>query len=451
MNCLFYAALKMNTSLNIPITTEIEKSFKTARLSTIDLYFLLWAPFMLIQSVVVLPVKGTTLGYMLALLSPMVVLLFSDKKNRNRYIKLFIVCLFFYGVITLLSQFGNVIFGVTFGDIRLVDFTDERLYFRRTLFTQSLYLLAGFLTFLFIKNFYKTGWDNYLLTGAVLLAFYGLYEILYFQIFGGRGDFLSNRMVGTGDLARLDGLFQTMNIGGITIMRLKSLTGEPSMYSFSILPFWIYALYMERFKIAYLLFTTLLLTTSTTALLGIMLYFILVPVFSQITKRWMLYGVFFLVGFIIAVTFAFDEITQAVYKTQIVDKLSLQNMSGAGRFQAVVDHLAYYAQLNLWSQLVGQGFGTIRSMDLLSTLLVNTGIIGFSIFTIAFFYPVLRLKNTQRNNGIKTSLIVIYVTAMISVSEFAYLSVWIFLGLAYHQLDSERQQHRFNYPNGIRA
>lgn len=234
-------------------------------------------------------------------------------------------------------------------------------------------------------------------------------------------------------------------------MRLKSLTGEPSMYSFSILPFWIYALYMERFKIAYLLFATLLLTTSTTALLGMALYFILVPIFSQISKRWMLYGVFFLVGFIVAVTFAFDEITQAVYKTQIVEKLSLQNMSGAGRFQAVVDHLTYYAQLDLWSQLVGQGFGTIRSLDLLSTLLVNTGIVGFLIFTVAFFYPVVRLKNTQRNNGIKTSLIVIYVTAMISVSEFAYLSVWIFLGLAYHQLDRERQLHRFNYPNGIRA
>jgi hypothetical protein len=125
-------------------------------------------------------------------------------------------------------------------------------------------------------------------------------------------------------------------------------------------------------------------------------------------------------------------------------------MSGAGRFQAVVDHLTYYAQLDPWSQLVGQGFGTIRSLDLFSTL-VNTGIIGFLIFTIAFFYPVVRLKNTQQNNGIKTSLIVIYVTAMISVSEFAYLSVWIFLGLAYHQLDHERQRHRFNYPNGIRA
>ncbi len=441
----------MNTQSSIPITREFEESFKTTRLSTVDLYFLLWAPFMLIQSVVVLPVKGTTLGYLLALLSPIVVLLFGDKKNRNRYLKLFIICLFFYSVITLLSQFGNMIFRVTFGDITLVDFTDERLYFRRTLFTQSLYLLAGFFTFLFIKTFYKSRWDNYLFTGAVLLACYGLYEILYFHIFGSAGDFLSNRTVGSGDMARLDGLFQTMNIGGFSIMRLKSLTGEPSMYSFSILPFWIYALYTERFKIAYFLFATLLLTTSTTAMLGMALYFIFIPIFSQITKRWMLYGVFFLGVMVVGLTFAFDEIIQTVYQTQVVDKLTLQHNSGASRFQAFADHLAYYAQLNPWSQLVGQGFGTIRSMDLVSTLLVNTGIVGFLIFTIAFFYPVLRLKRTQRNNGIKVSLIVIYVTAMISVSEFGYLSIWIFLGLAYHQLSSERQQRHFNDHNGIRA
>jgi len=67
-----------------------EKNIKKSKLPTIDLYFLLWTPFMLVQSVVVLPVKGATLGYLLALLSPMIVLLFGEKNNRNNNLKLVI-------------------------------------------------------------------------------------------------------------------------------------------------------------------------------------------------------------------------------------------------------------------------------------------------------------------------------------------------------------------------
>jgi hypothetical protein len=45
---------------------------KKTKLSNINLYFLLWAPFMLVQSVVVLPVKRATVGYILALLSQII-------------------------------------------------------------------------------------------------------------------------------------------------------------------------------------------------------------------------------------------------------------------------------------------------------------------------------------------------------------------------------------------
>jgi hypothetical protein len=53
--------------MDISLNTSI--SFKKTKLSNINLYFILWAPFMLVQSVVVLPVKGATLGYILALVS----------------------------------------------------------------------------------------------------------------------------------------------------------------------------------------------------------------------------------------------------------------------------------------------------------------------------------------------------------------------------------------------
>lgn len=441
----------MNTQSNILINTSFQENTKKIKLSTIDFYFLLWAPFMLVQSVVVLPVKGATLGYLLALLSPMIVLFFGDKKNRNRYIKLLLLCVFFYCIITFLSQLGNIIFDISHTNLTLVDETDTRLYFRKTLFTQSLYLLAGFLTFLYIKYFYQKRWDKYIFIGAGLLAIYGIYEVLYFLIFGGKGDFLSNRIVGNIEVARIDGLFQTINLGGISMMRLKSLTGEPSMYSFTILPFCIYAFHTERDKIAALLFFTLVLSTSTTAILGIMLYLIFNTIFMKITKKW-LNGILIFIIIILGSTFLFLEELQILYQTQVINKITLQNFSGADRFGSFIHHISYYiTDMTLWSQLVGLGFGTVRSTDLISTLLVNTGIIGFFVFTAAFFYPILKLKNNHRNNGIKISLIVIYVTAMISVPEFGYLSVWIFLGIAYHQLNFERQLYRYTNNGNMKS
>jgi hypothetical protein len=62
----------MNTQSNIFINISFEENIKKYKLSTIDLYFLLSAPFMLLQSLVVLPVKGATLGYILASLSPII-------------------------------------------------------------------------------------------------------------------------------------------------------------------------------------------------------------------------------------------------------------------------------------------------------------------------------------------------------------------------------------------
>ena len=272
-----------------------------------------------------------------------------------------------------------------------------------------------------IKSFYKNTWDKHLFIGAGILAIYGLYEISYFIIFGERGYFLSNRIVGSGELARLDGLFQTINIGGVSIMRLKSLTGEPSMYCFTTLPFCIYAFHTKRYKMAYLLFTTLLLSTSATAFLGIMLYCLYIPIVRYVNKAW-LYRIIFLAIGIMIIMFFFEDAVATLYQTQILAKIKLVHISGEDRFDHFVRHITYYSQLNVWGQLVGIGFGTARSTELFSTLLVNTGIVGFLIFTIVFFYPVLKLKNNHRNHGIKISLIVIYTSAMISVPEFSYLT-----------------------------
>lgn len=159
---------------------------------------------------------------------------------------------------------------------------------RPTMFTQSLYVLAAASTFFFVKHLYSVRWDTYLFTGAVVFAIYGLYECAYFLVFGESGDFLSNRTFEAGKLfggVATGSWFQTFQLGPLTVQRLKSLAGEPSMYAFAILPFWIYALHTKRTFTHVLLFITLLLSTSTTAMLGIFVYFMCSPLLFWASRQ----------------------------------------------------------------------------------------------------------------------------------------------------------------------
>lgn len=77
----------MNNQSSIFITSFFEENIKKTQLSIIDLYFILWTPTILVTSVVLLPIRGATLAYFFALLSPMVVLFFlKDKKIKISYI-----------------------------------------------------------------------------------------------------------------------------------------------------------------------------------------------------------------------------------------------------------------------------------------------------------------------------------------------------------------------------
>lgn len=80
--------------------------------------------------------------------------------------------------------------------------------------------------------------------------------------------------------------------------------------------------------------------------------------------------------------------------------------------------------------LFGIGFGYIRSSNLFTTLLVNTGIIG--VLSFSYFYLKdfsLKAQNfiKQGNNSI---ILVLFVISMVAVPEFSYLSFWIFLAIS---------------------
>lgn len=396
-------------------------------------YFYVWAIFLPVTSFLLVPsVQGTTIAYVFALASIAVVVIVSVFKDTVYLNRLFLFVTV-YGLLYLLSQFGLLYHSsIDLSGIGLVDPKQTRLYFRSSSVTQSIYLLSGVLTFLYVRRHYRPSWDRYIYYGAIVIAVYGFYEVIYFQLFNANGDFISNRMFGE----HTGSWFQTSQIGSLTVARLKSLTGEPSMAAFTLLPYWIYAVHKGKSKLQWPLLAALLLTTSTTAYVGIALYAICRALSYRVTERlnvWVPYVVLIVaVGLYKPISYYFTLF--------VWDKFFTDNISGMERQGSFDINMEFYEHLPVMNKLFGIGFGTIRSTDMFSTLLVNVGIVGVVIATLFFVIPILQLKRSNENTGIRIILIVIYVTMMMAVPEFAYLPTWLFLGIAYKKLADQHQQ-----------
>lgn len=397
-------------------------------------YFYVWALFLPITSILVIPnIQGTFPSTIFAIISFFLVLLVKQRRIQLKgYLWDLVVIFILYTFLSLVSQLINGMVDIpSFDKVILIDPSDTSTdMFRSSFFTQSLYLLAGIITFVYIKRYYNDSWEKPIFIGILLFTIYGIYEFLYFLIFNDYGDFLTNRNFEGHDTINLGN--QLMTIGSVVIQRVNGLALEPSMFAFTVLPFWIYSYFTGRKKVSLILFVGLCLSTSTTAILGIFIY--LIPYIRKSNKLVLFYIITFLTLFLLIkfdfVYKAFDEI--------VLQKLQQETASGIERTSFFKNHIDYFLNMNVFSILFGIGFGTVRSTDFFSTILINNGIIGLSIITLLFFYPIIKLKNNTKNLGLKLSLLVIFLTLMISVPEFSFPSIWLFLGIAYNQIFKQK-------------
>jgi hypothetical protein len=323
-----------------------------------------------------------------------------------------------------------------YGYLRLINPLDPRVAFRGTLFTQSLYLVPVAITFFLVRAYYSPSWDRYLFAGALFLACYGLYEVTAFQITGTNPDFLSNRVfeerVFEVEEGIVSSVFAVTSFAGVSLMKLKSLTGEPSMYAYTILPYWIYATYTARYKTSLLLFASLLLTVASTAFLGIALVAVAGLVFGRQSKI----AALLLIVTAVAGWYFWDDFLEAVVEDTFLSKVRGENYSGLDRWESFTDGIEFWMNADWSTRLLGLGFGHARSPDLFSTLLVNVGAIGLAGYVALFLYPFFRLPADRRSTGLKVALLVVLLTGLVACSEYAYLSSWVFLGMAFNRLDS---------------
>jgi hypothetical protein len=376
-----------------------------------------------IQSFVITnQIKGFSIPNMLMMLY-MGALLLTPMISENKKILVsfykFIIC---FSLLLILQIISNQIFEINNNENLYYISSEINETFRISIITQSLYFVMTVIFFFGIREY---GFNNkiikYTKLGIYITCFYGLYEFVFYLIYGFNGDFISNRITG---VEYEYGTFQVINIGSVITSRIKSLSGEPSMYAFAMLPFFVY-FYEVKDKIWIIILITLIFTFSTTFYFGIITYIL----YNIFFKR--AYKIFFLSALFIGILyFIFNEFTSSIIENNY-QKLIGVDYSGSERILSFINHINAWYESNVIQIIFGHGFGYARSTDFFSTILYNMGLIGLIFTIILFIYPIYKLR---RNYLICAPLLIIFVTLLVSVSEPFYYSVWFFLGGAWHEL-----------------
>ncbi|WP_195780974.1 hypothetical protein [Priestia megaterium] len=396
-----------------------------------------------VSSFLVVPsIQGTTPAYLLCFMS-LIFVGFMNKHIAETFYKDVVIYFFIFISLIMLSQY---FLALSQRDIRpepgliFIDGVSTVTLFRTSMITQSMYMFVALIFFTLTKHYYNEHWDKYFMRGATFLALYGVYEFVYFLIFKDSGDFISNRVFGD-DPERIGSAFQITHIGPLALQRIKSLTGEPSMFSLTIVPFFFYAYFQKRYKLASLFAFTTIFSFSTTAYIGMAIF--LIFLFSEFTKNLKFVYFFTLTLLVSIMIVGLDKIWEIIYAA-VFEKLLSNSVSTTDRLYYMTNHLHYFTELPFFNKIFGIGFGYIRSTDFFSTIVVNSGILGFILITIIFLYPIFKIKinNDPRNTATKLSLLFIYISLMISVPEFSYLSIWLFVGIAYNTIRAQRRQNK---------
>ncbi len=397
---------------------------------------------MLIQSFVVsTAIKGLLLPYVFILsqFSLDLIRVLLNRKTINVF-SYFIIFFFSFVFWQLLAQLFNAIYQPVFYTfptaILLSPENASVSIFRNSMITQSMYLITCIIFFLYLLKYMQTANSAEMIIkiarfGIIVFVVYGFVEYIGYFITGHSIDVISNR------ITAVDyhyGKTQLITLGGLIIPRIKSLTSEPSVFSFSVLPFAILFYYMKD-KIYILFLIAALLSTSTTAIIGIIMFIIIEAV---VFKKYVKLGIT-LIAVLAFISIVDTTILFDFYKYTYL-KLSLQHVSGIDRFENFHNSLAFFFSSDVFHFLFGYGFGYIRSVDGFSTLLVNIGLVGFIAYVAFFAYPLLKLKyNSDYKKGLLVSNIVLMALIFISVTEFYCFHIWFLAALAWYEYLKEKR------------
>ena len=379
-------------------------------------------------------IQGTIPAYLMAFASLALVL--PNRENgwlesqRARYLSTALLLVGIWLLLLCGSQLAHIISDrQNFGDLGLIRDEDRRVLLRPALFTQTLYLTACICTALFFRFFFREEWMRYVFWGAWFLALYGIYEWLFFLVFKEPGDFIANRMYGD----HPGSWSQTMQLGPLTLLRIKSTFGEPSWFSAGVIPYFFLALEYRRRLLAVALLFCVVFSTSTSAFLG----FTFAIIFYGVQRRKLNVSLVAAVLLFAAAFVALYLLFPNTFHDMFVAKFRGENLSGQGRMEHAAAAADAENTLTLLNQIFGIGFG-YHYGGVYFAILMNTGWIGLAVYGYAFLKPVFLLPADSGGIPFKVSLATLFVLFYISVSELFLPTTWMFLGLAYWRLDKSR-------------
>jgi len=401
----------------------------------------LWCTVMPVTSFVLIPgMQGTVPAYMLAFASAFFVIIARDDGQsgvqRARYFTIALIVAGIWLLLFCVSQLGHLLSNRhDFGDLNLINPDDTRIVFRSSLFTQTLYLAACLSIALFFRFFFRGEWMRYVLWGGWFLALYGIYEWLFFLVFQRPGDFIVNRTTGA-DL-HTGSWSQVIQFGSLSLLRIKSTFGEPSFFSAGVIPYMFLALEYKRKWLSAALLFCIVFSTSSSAFAAFPFALLIHSFFQKKLSRSIVITILLFAAAFAILYYVYPE----TYNQMFTAKLNGENNSGESRhdnFQAMSETAQMFTLIN---RLFGIGFGYFYG-GVYYAVLVNTGWIGMIVYFYAFLKPVILLRSDHGGLALKVGVATLFFLFYISVSELFLPTTWMFLGLAYRQLDQQRQERQ---------
>ncbi|MBS1544519.1 MAG: O-antigen ligase family protein [Bacteroidetes bacterium] len=306
------------------------------------------------------------------------------------------------------------------------------LFFRFQYVTQAMYFVFGCLLAMYFAMKNKTEEKlqrtiEVYMYGTFFVCLWGLLEFLLYYLDIAYPAFLFNQT--------------SINVEGTLTLdgrpRITSVALEPSILSqqlLSVLPlaFWYMRSKIRRMKIGsekslfYLLLTVLVLSNSSSAVFGLILFLTLV-LFHYIRQRKINT---FLLGGIIAGVFLLLLALPFFIQELLV---KLDSFSGFERLRSIQFGWRYFIQY----PLLGIGWGVFPTLDLAVDLLAGMGIIGFSIFFMLIFlvyWNFAKLKKAGQlsiaSKSIGYSLLMLIMISQFSGFIFYSQYFWLILGLS---------------------
>jgi hypothetical protein len=314
--------------------------------------------------------------------------------------------------------------------------------------TQTIYLLYGILLAIFVaaRNIHL----SHLLQSAKIFLISALFVSLwgFFQFFCKiLGIEYPAYIFNTSATESASGYAQVLRELGVS--RISSVATEPSMFAQSVLIALVIALFAvigkqpliskawDRFALAIIL-GALVLSTSTTAYGGLL--FVAVLYVSALVYLRMLHAryvlPFFLVPGLLLYAYSAYPPVRAVFESMILGKG--ESYSALARINSVLLARDYFFQY----PILGLGWGSVSSHDLVSKLLSNTGLMGLCAFSLFLLTLVTRLWRTARSVELSSAksiqwpvcvlamLLTLIFTNAIGDFAFSYGHVWFVFGLA---------------------